>query len=158
LGSTGATGTAGATGATGPIPTNVVTTDTLQVISGSKTFTSATIQNGTFTDGYTEEVNTATISSTPYTISLTGGSIQNLTLPASNVSLTFPTSTSGKSFLLVLRQGATGGGTVTWPATVKWAGDITPTLSGVASKADIFSFTCIGSNWAGVNTGQIYSI
>jgi hypothetical protein len=158
VGDAGATGDFGATGATGPVPTNVVTTDTLQVVSGNKTFTAATIQNGTFTDGYTEEVNTVTISSTPYAISLTGGSIQNLTLPASNISLTFPTATSGKSFLLILRQGVSGGGTVTWPATVKWPNDGIPILSGVASKADIFSFTCIGSNWAGITTGQIYSI
>jgi hypothetical protein len=158
LGATGATGI-GATGATGPTPTNVVTTDTLQVVTGSKTFTSATIQNGTFTDGYTEEVNTTTITTSTYTISFTTGSIQVLTLPSSAVTLTFPTATIGKSFLLVLRQPLGGGGTVNWPSgSVFWPGGTAPTQSSVPNTYDVFAFTSPIGVWNGSVVGQNYGV
>lgn len=73
----------------------------------------------------------------------------------SNCVLTFPAPAVGKSFLLVLVQDATGGRTVTWPATVKWQGGTLPTLSTAASKEDFFTFMCVnGTKWHGFEAGQ----
>ena len=53
-------------------------------LTGSQTLTNKTIEAGTFTNGYTEEVNTAN-TSTAYTISLADGSFQVLTLDRKSV-------------------------------------------------------------------------
>jgi hypothetical protein len=107
-----------------------------------------------FTNGYTEEVNTAN-TSTAYTISLANGSFQILTLTGS-ATITMPTATAGKSFILLLKQDGTGSRTVTW-STVKWAGGTAPTITSTASRQDIYSFFADGTNWYGVTVGQNYT-
>ena len=118
------------------------------------TMTNKTIEAGTFTNGYTEEVGTAN-TSTAYTIDLANGSIQNLTLTGT-CTYTFPTATAGKSFLLIQKQDGTGSRTVTWPAAVNWPSSTAPTLTATASKADVFAFTADGTNWYGRTIGQLY--
>jgi hypothetical protein len=125
--------------------------------SGTQTLTNKTIEAGTFTNGYTEEVATAN-TSTAYTIDLAGGSVQILTLTG-NCTYTFPTPVAGKSFTLVQKQDATGSRTVTWPASVKWPAATAPTLTSTASKADKFVFTAIdSSSWLGSVAGQNYTV
>jgi len=137
-------------GKTAPSGTAVGTTDT-------QTLTNKTVEAGTFTNGYTEEVATAN-TSTAYTIDLAGGSVQILTLTG-NCTYTFPTPVAGKSFILVQKQDGTGSRTVTWPASVDWPGATAPTLTATASKADKFVFTAIdGSNWLGSVAGQNYTV
>jgi hypothetical protein len=132
-------------------------TDTLVGRATTDTLTNKTIEAGTFTNGYTEEVATAN-TSTAYTIDLAGGSVQILTLTG-NCTYTFPTPVAGKSFILIQKQDGTGGRTVTWPASVDWPGATAPTLTATASKADKFVFTAIdGSNWLGSNAGQNYTV
>jgi hypothetical protein len=123
-------------------------------LTGSQTLTNKTIEAGTFTNGYTEEVNTAN-TSTAYTIDLAAGSFQVLTLTG-NATITMPTATAGKSFILLLKQDGTGSRTVTW-STVKWAGGTAPTITSTASKQDIFSFFADGTNWYGATVGQNYT-
>jgi len=103
---------------TAPSGTIVGTTDT-------QTLTNKTVEAGTFTNGYTEELVTAN-TSTAYTIDLANGSVQYLTLTG-NCTYTFPTPVAGKSFILVQKQDATGSRTVTWPASVDWPGATAPT-------------------------------
>jgi len=122
--------------------------------TGSETLTNKTIEAGTFTNGYTEETVTAN-TSTAYTIDLANGTVQILTLTG-NCVYTFPTATAGRSFLLVQKQDATGSRTVTWPASVKWPASTAPTLTSTASKADVFAFTCDGTNWFGRVIGVNY--
>lgn len=129
-------------------------TGTIVGTSDSQTLTSKTIEAGTFTNGYTEEVGTAN-TSTAYTIDLANGSIQNLTLTGT-CTYTFPTATAGKSFLLIQKQDGTGSRTVTWPAAVKWPSSTAPTLTATASKADVFAFTADGTYWYGRTIGQLY--
>lgn len=123
-------------------------------LTGTQTLTNKTVEAGVFTNGYTEEVATAN-TGTAYTIDLANGSVQILTLTG-NVTYTFPTAVAGKSFLLVQKQDATGSRTATWPAAVKWPGNTAPTLTSTASKADVFAFTCDGTNWFGRVIGQAY--
>ena len=124
--------------------------------TGSATLTNKTIEAGTFTNGYTEEVATAN-TSTAYTIDLANGSVQILTLTG-NCTFTFPTATAGRSFIMILKQDGTGSRTVTWPAAVKWPSGTAPTITATASKADKYVFTADGTNWLGSNAGQNYTL
>ena len=94
-------------------------------------------------------------SSTAITIALTNGTVQIITLTG-NATITMPTATSGKSFIMYLKQDATGSRTVTW-STVRWAGGTAPTITSTASRQDILSFFADGTNWYGVVVGQNYT-
>lgn len=119
----------------------------------------ATLESGTFTNGYTEEVLSTTLSAATYTIDLDNGSIQYLELANSSITFTFPTATAGRSMMIVLKQDAGGNRAVTWPVEVKWAGASTPSLTSTGGQSDVFSFTCIsGSSWIGVVVGQNYTL
>ena len=94
-------------------------------------------------------------SSTAITLALTNGTVQIITLTGT-CTITMPTATSGKSFMLLLKTGA-GAYTVTW-STVQWPSGTAPTLTATASKMDKFVFTSDGTNWYGSTAGQNYSV
>lgn len=125
------------------------TTDTLT----NKTLTTPVLTNPTVTN-YVETPYSAN-SSTAITLNLANGTVQIITLTG-NCTYTFPTATSGKSFMLLQKQDATGGRSVTWPASVKWPGGTAPTITSTASKGDKFVFTADGTYWWGSNAGQNY--
>jgi hypothetical protein len=77
-------------------------------------------------------------------------SISSLTLTAA-CTLTFPTATAGKSFMASRGYGSY---TITWPATILWAGGVRPTLSTAVGAVDYITFICVnGSAWAGFAGG-----
>lgn len=114
--------------------------------------TAPTLINPTITN-YTETVFSAN-SGTAITLDLANGTFQNITLTG-NATITMPTAVAGKSFLLLLSQDATGSRTVTW-STVVWPSGTPPTITGTASKRDIYSFYSNGTSWFGVTVGQNY--
>ena len=140
------TGSAWGTSLTAPSGAIVGTTDT-------QTLTNKTLTNPTITN-YTETAFSAN-SSTAITLALTNGTVQIITLTG-NATITMPTAGAGKSFIMFLRQDATGSRTVTW-STVNWPGGTAPTITSTASKQDIYSFFSDGTSWYGVNVAQNYT-
>lgn len=57
-----------------------------------------------------------------------------------NRTLAVSNATAGQAFAIKLIQDGTGSRTVTWFATITWAGGSPPTLTTTASKADWFGF------------------
>ena len=154
-GSTSTTYCSLTTNVTGTLPVaNGGTGVTASTGSGSVVLNSApAITNPTVTN-YTETAYTAN-SSTAITLALTNGTVQIITLTG-NATITMPAAGAGKSFLMLLRQDATGSRTVTW-STVKWASGTAPTITSTASKQDIYSFFSDGTSWYGVTAGQNYT-
>jgi hypothetical protein len=123
-------------------------------LTGTQTLTNKTLTNPTVTN-YLETVVTAN-TSTAYTIDITNGTVQILTLTG-NCTFTFPTPVAGKSFIMILKQDGTGSRTVTWPSSVKWPASTAPTITSTASKADKYIFTAIDSSyWLGSTGGLNY--
>lgn len=106
---------------------------------------------------YAETVHTEAASGATETIDLEVANVKDLTLTA-NCTLTFsnpPATGIAGSFTLILRQDATGSRTVTWPASVRWAGGVAPTLTTTASRTDIFTFITVtgGTIYYGFTAG-----
>jgi hypothetical protein len=147
-------GTGVATFLTTPTSANLISVVSDETGTGSLVFgTNAALTNPTVTN-YVETPYSAN-SATAITIALTNGTVQIITLTG-NATITMPTATSGKSFIMYLKQDATGSRTVTW-STVKWAGGTAPTITSTASRQDIYSFFADGTNWYGVTVGQNYT-
>jgi hypothetical protein len=126
------------------------TSQTLATLAGTETLTNKTLTNPTITN-YVETLYAAN-TSTAITVSLANGTVQQLTLTG-NATITMPTAVAGKSFIIMLKQDATGSRTVTW-STVVWPSATAPTITSTANKQDIYSFFSDGTNWYGITVGQ----
>ena len=62
-------------------------------------------------------------------------------------SLTLSNPVSGANYMLEITQGGVGSYTITWPATVKWAGASGPVLSTAVGKIDVVSLFYDGTNY-----------
>ena len=143
---------AGGTGAATLAGASIVTYTGTETLT-NKTLTTPTLTNPTVTN-YVETPYSAN-SGTAITLALTNGTVQIITLTG-NATITMPTATSGKSFIMYLKQDGTGSRTVTW-STVKWAGGTAPTITSTASRQDILSFFADNTNWYGTVVGQNYT-
>lgn len=112
------------------------------------------------TGGGVEALNALGSGSGTRAINLANGNVVSATLTG-NTTFTFSgaTASTACSFGLYLTQDGTGNRTVTWPASVKWAGGTAPTLSTGASNIDILVFETIngGTTWFGSLVGTNFS-
>lgn len=146
-------GTGIATFLTTPSSANLLAAMTDETGSGLAVFNSAPALTNPTVTNYVETAYSAN-SSTAITLALTNGTVQIITLTG-NATITMPSAVAGKSFIMYLKQDATGSRTVTW-STVAWPGGTAPTITATASKMDIYSFFSDGTNWYGVTVGQNY--
>jgi hypothetical protein len=147
-------GTGVATFLTTPSSANLISVVSDETGSGVLVFNNAPALTNPTVTNYVETPYSAN-SSTAITLALTNGTVQIITLTG-NATITMPTATSGKSFILLLKQDATGSRTVTW-SSVQWPGGTAPTITATASKQDIYSFFADGTNWYGTTVGQNYT-
>jgi hypothetical protein len=118
------------------------------VLATSPTVTTATLTNPTVTN-YVETLYSATGSTT---VDLSNGTVQKITTNG-NITVTLPSSVSGKSFVLIIAY--TGAHTVTWAggSTLKWPSGTAPVQTKINGKFDIFSFIQDGTNTYGTTYG-----
>jgi hypothetical protein len=136
-----------------PSSANLAAALTDETGTGANVFATApTLSNPTITNYVETYYNIGTVTST-VTIDLANGTFQNLTMTsATALTVTLPTATAGKSFILIIRQPASGtANAVSWAASppVKWSGGTAPTITATVAKADILAFFCDGTNWYG---------
>lgn len=101
--------------------------------------------------GYTETVvAVGTVTSTA-TLSISSGTLLWATLTSATAcTFTMPTAAAGKSFVLVLRQPASGTPTTATFTGVKWSTSGAPTITATVGSADVLTFYCYdGTNWYG---------
>jgi hypothetical protein len=110
---------------------------------------------------YMEKTSAPTISSGSLTLNLNNGSIFLVSLNAAITSITISntpsTSNTAVGFSLIFTADGTAR-SITWPASVKWAGGTAPTLTSTNAKRDVLSFvsTDQGTTWLGFVGGQNY--
>ena len=77
-----------------------------------------------------------------------------ITMPAGNITIALSNDTNNQPFIITITQDGVGSRTVTWPATIRWAGGTVPALTTTASKRDIFGLIRTGaSTYDGVIIG-----
>lgn len=75
-----------------------------------------------------------------YTVDWAYGDLTIITLDG-NITFTFINALHGQKHTIKIKQDAAGAHTVTWPATVQWAGGTEPTLITTSGGIDYISFT-----------------
>jgi len=86
-------------------------------------------------------------------LSVLGGYASALVnLEANATTVTLPVNTARIDLLIV--QGDAGSRTITWPAVVKFPGNISPVLSTPAASIDWITLIQAGGVWAGVLVGK----
>lgn len=101
---------------------------------------------------------TLTIDLAAYVIN--NANVYHVTLQA-NTTFAFTGAPTGKACTIAvyLLQDATGGRSVSWPASVLWPGGVAPAISTTASALDLCVFTTLngGTQWYGVLSGNNFS-
>jgi hypothetical protein len=133
-----------------PSSANLAGAVTDETGSGALVFgTSPTVNNPTVTN-YVETVVAIGTLTTSHTISLTSGTVQTATLTSATAcTFTMPTATAGKSFILLLKQPASGTAATATFTNVKYPSTGAPTITGTVGKMDILTFVADGTNWYG---------
>jgi hypothetical protein len=102
--------------------------------------------------GYTETVNNmGTVGATATIPALSNGTLLWATLTSGTpCTFTMPTATAGLSFLLAVRQPASGTATTAAFTGVKWPAAGAPVITPTVGRADLLTFVCYdGTNWYG---------
>lgn len=105
------------------------------------------------------QVETISSSGSARTLSLLAGQSKIITLSANcTITLSSPVATEVNGLELVIRQDATGSRTISWPASVKWAGGA-PTLTTTANAVDRVVLVTYdgGTTWYADLVGKNYA-
>ena len=144
-----------------PSSANLAAAVTGETGTGALVFgTTPTLSNPTVTN-YTETLYAAS-KSTDSSLDLANGTVQRITV-TNNITLYLPTPGAGKSFVLMLKQDATGGRSViisaasVAPPALYWPNGVAPTLPTTANCVCILSFFSDGTNWYGTVGGTGYA-
>jgi hypothetical protein len=105
-------------------------------VSGSVSIAKANVQSQTLTDASTISWDTSL------------GQIATVTL-GGNRTIGAPTNLKVGTFILHVIQDGTGSRTLSWNSVFKWPAGVAPTLTTTASRRDLFSFVCDGTNLYG---------
>lgn len=83
-----------------------------------------------------------------YTLDWNNGNKQVITL-SGNVTMTFTAPPGPTNLVLVVKQDAAGGRSITWLSSVLWPGGTAPTLTSAANAVDMMMFFYDGTNYLG---------
>ena len=108
------------------------------------------MQGNTSFKNYTEGVVAIGTVGATHTFDLANGTVQTATLTSAPAcTFTMPTATAGKSFVLLIKQPASGSTTTATFTGVKWSGGTAPTITATLGRLDVISFFADGTNWYG---------
>jgi hypothetical protein len=107
---------------------------------------------------YSETKTSPSSSSGTLTLNLENGNVFEVTQTENITTANFtnpPATGKAGSFKLILKQDATGGRTFAWPASVKWAGGVAPSLTTTSNAVNILNFITVdaGTKWYGFLMG-----
>ena len=83
------------------------------------------------------------------TVSWNNANVQRYTTNTATTTFTFTDPQVGATYILIIRQSATGSQVLAWPITVKWPGGTTPTMTTTANRYDIYTFIYDGTSYYG---------
>jgi hypothetical protein len=99
---------------------------------------------------YTETIVASGTVGASATLAITAGTVLTATLTSATAcTFTMPTATAGKSFILLLKQPASGTATTATFTGVKFNASGAPTITATVGKMDILTFVADGTNWYG---------
>lgn len=128
-----------------------VTNESKATMFTDPTFTGTGTFSGNVTiAAYTETLQASGTVGAAATLSIDSGTMLTATLTsATPCTFTMPTAVSGKSFVLMLKQPATGTATTATFTGVKWNTLGAPVITSTLAKMDILSFMSDGVSWYG---------
>ena len=131
-----------------PTSANLRSAVTDETGTGSLVFnTNPTIDGATFT-GNAQTTSVAAASSTgTLSINCNDSNVFTVSMTENVSTLTLSNASDGQTINVRFTQDATGGRTITWPASFKWAGGSAGSLSSGANEVDFLVATYIGSSW-----------
>ena len=111
---------------------------------------------------YGETLATVTSSGGTATFNFENGNHQQITL-TENTTIAFsnpPATGTAGGMLLYIKQHASSAKTLSWPASVKWAGSVTPTMTTTLGRTDEYMVITRdgGSTYSGSVRGQNFNI
>ena len=123
----------------GAITSAKVDTTGVAVLGAAQSFTTA---HGFAVTTLTDGANIAWDLSANQVARVTLGGNRTLSNPTNKV--------EGNVYVLIVKQDGTGGRTLSFSSDYKFAGGTAPTITTTASKADVLTFVCEGTNLLGV--------
>jgi hypothetical protein len=111
---------------------------------------------------FSEASATPAVSAGALTLDLETGNVFEVVLTEDVTSLLLanpPAAGSAGSATLILKQDGTGGRTLAWPSSVRWAGGTPPLVTPSANAIDLYGFITRdgGASWYGFPGGQDFS-